>query len=86
MFDSKPGKPVLETAPASVAQWVESASEAAFAIADSLQGLGDYLGKQKATVLHIQKNGIVIGFWLVNHKGENWVERRVARRDLQVAA
>ncbi len=45
-----------------------------------------YLGKQKATVLHIQKNGIVIGFWLVNHKGENWIERRVARRDVEVAA
>jgi hypothetical protein len=44
-----------------------------------------YLGKQKATVLHVQKNGIVIGYWLVNHKGENWMERRVARRDLVLA-
>ena len=45
-----------------------------------------YLGNWKATVLHVQKNGIVIGFWLVNHRGENWIERRVARRDLALAA
>jgi len=44
-----------------------------------------YLTSQKATVLHVQKNGIVIGFWLVNHKGENWVERRVSRRDIRPA-
>ena len=44
-----------------------------------------YLNHRKATVLRVQKNGIVIGFWLVNHKGENWIERRVSRRDIRPA-
>lgn len=45
-----------------------------------------YVNTWKATVLHVQKNGIIIGFWLVNHKGENWVERRVARAHITAAA
>ena len=44
-----------------------------------------YLNIRKATVLRVQKNGIVIGYWFCKFNVENWMERRVARQDIRPA-
>jgi hypothetical protein len=41
-----------------------------------------YLNQRKATVLRVQKNGIVIGYWFYKFGLEKWMERRVSRQDI----